>query len=133
MNQAVEDGLVEIGVGGAERVLVVDDDSLVRSTVCRLLKLLGYDVLSAVDGPSALGIAARQEVRIHLLLTDIDMPGMTGFDLRHHLVALRPETKFLFMTGNLESNLDASDGAKMLRKPFSFRELVNALYEVLEG
>ena len=84
---------------GTETILLVEDDDRVRALVSNMLKKNGYKVLLASAGDQALEIAARHQGRIHLLLTDVMMPGLSGRILSERLTAARPDTRVLFMSG----------------------------------
>ena len=111
---------------GAETVLVVEDDEALRSYTTEILAELGYRVLAARDGSSAL--QALENNQIDLLFTDVVMPGgMNGRQLADEAVRRRPGLKVLFTTGYTRNaivhhgRLDA--GVQMIGKPFSFNEL----------
>jgi signal transduction histidine kinase/CheY-like chemotaxis protein len=119
---------------GSETILVVEDESGVRELTREFLKISGYTVLEAKDGLEALEIASGHTGRIHLVLTDMVMPRMSGSEMTTRLKALRPDVQVLFMTGYSEY---AGDGAKsvaefpILQKPFSIASLVGKVREAL--
>jgi two-component system cell cycle sensor histidine kinase/response regulator CckA len=82
-----------------ETILVVDDEALVRSMARDILLGAGYRVLEAADGEQALRVAEEHPGAIQVLLTDVVLPGINGKELAARMVALRPETKMLFMSG----------------------------------
>ncbi len=84
---------------GNETILLVEDDDRVRALVSNMLRKNGYTVLLASAGDQALEIAARHRGRIHLLLTDVVMPGLNGRILSERLMAARPDTRVLYMSG----------------------------------
>jgi CheY-like chemotaxis protein len=84
---------------GAETILVAEDEADVRDLVQDILRSYGYTVLLARDPAEALLIAERHTGPIHLLLTDVIMPGATGRDLAARLAPLRPEARTLYMFG----------------------------------
>src|SRR6266498_3120647 len=84
---------------GGETVLVVDDEAAVRSAVREILQPTGYLVLEAGSGEEALRICAGQEGPIHLLLTDVMMPGMSGPEVAQRLARMRPGMRVLYMSG----------------------------------
>ena len=86
-------------VGGRETVLVVEDKEAVRKLATQILRRYGYRVLEAAHGEQALLIAKNQSEAIHLLLTDVIMPGMTGPELAQRLKATRPSLLVLYMSG----------------------------------
>jgi hypothetical protein len=120
---------------GGETILVVEDEKAVRDLTVRMLEHLGYAILTASGGDEALEITRTHQGTIHLLLTDVVMPGMSGRHLADHLLQQRPGTKVLFLSGYTENTvvhhgvLDA--GVNFLPKPFSRESLAKKLREVL--
>jgi CheY-like chemotaxis protein len=111
---------------GTETILVVEDDEALRSYTTEILAELGYRVVAAHDGSSAL--QALENNQVDLLFTDVVMPGgMNGRQLADEAVRRRPELKVLFTTGYTRNaivhhgRLDA--GVQMIGKPFSFNDL----------
>ena len=84
---------------GGETVLVVEDEPAIRSLACEMLEAHGYRALSAGSGEEALGLAVRHAGPIHLLLTDVVMPGLAGPALAERFAVVRPEARVLFMSG----------------------------------
>jgi CheY-like chemotaxis protein len=120
---------------GGETVLVVEDEPMVRSVVVRMLEALGYVVLAAKDGPSALALAEAYEGDLDVLLTDVIMPVMDGPTLATQLREQRPELAVLFMSGYSESTTSARgslEARPLLAKPFKPGELARRLREVLD-
>ncbi len=121
---------------GSETVLVVEDEMSVRRLTRQFLEENGYRVLEAMEGREALRISNQHKGPIHLLLTDVVMPQMSGRELAHSLVPLRPEMKVLYMSGYtddaivhhgvLERDID------FLQKPFTLDALAHKVREVLE-
>jgi PAS domain S-box-containing protein len=121
---------------GNETVLVVEDQSEVRSFAVAALRRYGYNVLSAEAGSEALRIATEHREPIHLLVTDIVMPGITGLELAEQLFSLKPGIKVMFMSGYSETaltgrhtNLDR--GTPSIEKPFTARFLAERVRDVL--
>lgn len=109
-------------------VLVVDDEpqivSLVSEILCR------YKVLTAMSGREALELSERFGGEIHLLLSDFQMPGMSGMDLATQITLVRPEIRVLLMSGYAGGMLVLNEGWHFLAKPFipsQLRSLVDAL------
>ena len=121
--------------GGTETVLLVEDEGAVRALSDRALTSLGYRVLAAPNGPDALRVAARHAGPIHLLLTDVVMPEMSGRELMHRLAAVRPGVKVLYMSGYSDEAIahhGALDpGTSFLQKPFSPAALAGKVRQVL--
>jgi len=124
----------ETSVRGRETVLVVEDDPGVREVAARALLASGYRVLTAVTGEEALALAATEP--IHLLLTDVVMPGMNGRELAARLLALHTDTRVLYTSGYAEDIiahhgvLDA--GVELLSKPYSIDVLIRRVRRVLD-
>jgi len=121
--------------GGSETVLVVEDEAGVRELACQFLRVKGYNVLEAGGGPDALEVARRYQGVIHLLLSDMVMPKMSGDDLAARLKEIRPEIRIAFMSGYSEfSRGDVGKGfpdAPVLQKPFSPTSLIEIVREAL--
>ena len=121
---------------GTETILLVDDEMGVRTIVTRLLGHFGYTVMTA-DGPEmALRMAAEHAGPIHLLITDVAMPGMNGRILAVKLAETRPATKVLFISGYAATAITKSDlssaAVAFLAKPFTPDELARKIREVLD-
>jgi PAS domain S-box-containing protein len=122
---------------GTETVLLVEDEASLLRVARRLLEGLGYTVLAAQGPNEALRLAGEYQGEIHLLLTDVVMPGMSGRDLHDRLSAAHPATKCLFMSGytaNAIAHHDVlEDGLHFIQKPFSKAALAVKLREVLRA
>ena len=103
-------------------VLVVDDDPNVLETVGLMLQELGCEVVSAESGPEALD-QLRQNDRIEILITDINMPEMDGHELAHRAKAIRPYLRVLQLSGRERRG----DGYPMIRKPFVLEDLASTM------
>ena len=118
-------------------VLLAEDEDEIREIVRDALEERGCEVLEAADGMAALDRCTEHDGPIHLLLTDMMMPGMTGHQLAERLVRLRPDTSVMFVSGHPEAELgdDTLVGRRvsLLRKPFSSDELVERVIKVLEA
>jgi signal transduction histidine kinase/ActR/RegA family two-component response regulator len=114
---------------GHETVLVVEDEDAVRDLAVQSLSRRGYEVLSAAGGEEALKVAGAHDGTIHLLLTDVVMPGMTGPELARRLRALRPGVRVLLMSGYAADVVTKEDlkEAALLSKPFSAAALTRAV------
>jgi CheY-like chemotaxis protein len=108
----------------------------VRALVRRVLEQRGYRVLESRNGNEAIGIAETHEGEIHLLLTDVVMPGMRGHEVADHVAASRPEIRVVYMSGYADEALlgRAADGrSQFLEKPFSNDALGRKVREALEA
>ncbi len=103
-------------------MLVAEDEPIVRNVVRISLEGAGYFVLAGCDGEEALELSHVFPGAIHLLLSDISMPKMNGFELRKHIMAERPHTAVLLMSGQLP----AATESVFLPEPFTPPELVAA-------
>jgi signal transduction histidine kinase/CheY-like chemotaxis protein len=116
---------------GTGLVLIVDDEDIVRGMTARMVKSLGYDVLTARNGAEAMECAERQQGAIQLLLCDIAMPGEDGPTVAARLLAQHTDLKVLFMSGYSSDKQEESlSGALFLQKPFSRAELAERLAEL---
>jgi two-component system cell cycle sensor histidine kinase/response regulator CckA len=119
--------------GRGETILVVEDEDPLRALVRRILVTNGYSVLEARDGEDGLRRSGEHEGPIHLLLTDIVMPQMTGRELAHRLGNVRPEIRVLFMTGYTEhAVVESANGSALLNKPFSTMALLGHVRKLLD-
>jgi two-component system, cell cycle sensor histidine kinase and response regulator CckA len=119
-------------------VLVVDDEASLLALVRTMLWRAGYTVIEASDGEQALRMAAEHASPIHILLTDVLMPGMNGCELAEKFKSVRPEAKVLYMTGYrdkvlVESTGRSVDDSPLLRKPFTAYNLIAMIEELLNG
>jgi two-component system cell cycle sensor histidine kinase/response regulator CckA len=121
---------------GGETLLVAEDSEAVRDVTRELLEGLGYTVLLASRGAEALAVAEAYRGPIHLLLTDVVMPGLRGDSLATEMKALRPDIRVLFMSGYGDGVLArasfAGEEATVLRKPFGQERLAQAIRETLD-
>jgi len=119
-----------------ETILIVDDEADVREMVRDVLEAKGYTVLEAGDGADALLVAGLYPEPIHLMLSDVLMPTMSGPELAEDLKAVRPDTKAVFMSGYTTEVMGEygvlRSGAPFIAKPFSPELLVRKLREVLD-
>ena len=116
---AVASKVEKVRLTNAEKtILFADDDGSIQVFVAALLQRLGYKVIIAADGSDALQKARAFDGTIHLLLSDVDMPGMTGIELATQLNQERPETKILLISGLPTGMLVLNNGWQFLPKPF---------------
>jgi PAS domain S-box-containing protein len=122
---------------GTETILVVEDDPAVLQLVRSTLRRLGYTVLEAQNGAAAIELAGRAAGPIHLLLTDVVLPGMNGRELAERLLTTRPEMRVLYTSGYTEDVIvhrgvvDA--GVSFIGKPHTPRALARKIRQVLES
>ena len=119
-----------------ETILLVEDDEVVRKLVSEVLDNEGYRLLEAANGVAALSICAQYEEPIHLLLTDVVMPEMSGRELANRLAAVRPELKVLYMSGYTDDVIVhhgvLDEGTEFIQKPFTPDVLARKIREVLD-
>lgn len=122
---------------GTETILTVEDDDILRNVVVKFLSRDGYRVLTAANGEEALRICREHGEPIHLLLTDMVMPGMSGKELAGKAKELRPDLKVLFMSGYADSGIVENGvlekGTALIQKPFTGRDLAVHVRKALEG
>jgi two-component system cell cycle sensor histidine kinase/response regulator CckA len=122
--------------GGRETVLIAEDEPAVREVVAATLQQKGYEVLRAPDGQTALELARSHDGTIHLLLTDVVMPGMTGRALAQALTAERPDVRVLYVSGYTDDAVVRHGilelGVPYLQKPFTPDALALKVREVLD-
>jgi len=132
----VRDRRREVAGAQGETVLLVEDDPAILDVGKSLLKRLGYTVLTA-DGPGeAMKTAQNHRGGIHLLITDVIMPRMSGKDLAEQVAKIRPEVKTLFMSGYTANTIAhhgvLDQGVHFIEKPFSVHDLGRKVREVLD-
>jgi PAS domain S-box-containing protein len=122
---------------GSETILLVEDDDVVRGLASRALTENGYSVLQAPNGEEATQVCQRLEGPLHLLLTDVVLPGgMSGRDIADRVALLRPETKVLYMSGYTDDAIVhhgvMEPGIAFLGKPFTPTALLHKLRQLLD-
>src|SRR5579859_288616 len=122
---------------GTETILLVEDEANLRYLARQYLEKQGYKVIEAADGAVAMQIAVAHDATIHLLLTDVIMPGMNGRELAQRISEIRPSIKILYMSGYTENvighNGTLDEGVRLLQKPFNLRDLKTKVREVLDA
>lgn len=130
--KAAEGGLPR----GSETILIVEDDEDVRDLAVRILKIQGYRVLETLDGNDALRQYEHEAGPIHLMVTDVVMPGMNGPELAKRLSLLHPEMKVLYISGYTDNAIVhhgvLEKGVNYIQKPFAVESLVRKVREVLD-
>lgn len=137
MNQSQASTLPPAVPGSGGSILLVDDDPAVRMYCQRVLELHGWHVLAAGSGADAVQIASAHASPIHLLITDVMMPGQNGRELADHLQQIQPGLKVLFISGYhadqvLQMGINA-DQVQLLHKPFLPDGLIIKVREVLSS
>jgi CheY-like chemotaxis protein len=121
---------------GTETVLLVEDDEPVRELVRLALEGEGYRVLDAANGQQALRLALAHSGPIHLLVTDVIMPGINGQALADSLVGAHPDLKTMYISGYPEEMIEQfgvlDPGVRLLQKPFSLQDLARQVRAVLD-
>ena len=117
-------------------ILLVDDEQALLNLTADILADRGYKILTAGDGAQALEMARSLDEPIHLLLTDVNMPKLSGPALARSISSLRPETRVLFMTGHAEGGSGSQGtlpvGAEFIQKPFIRDVLIRQVRQILE-
>jgi two-component system, cell cycle sensor histidine kinase and response regulator CckA len=121
--------------GGSETVLLVEDEESVRQLVRETLESKGYKVLEAENGELGLRLAEGHNGTIHMVITDVVMPGISGRDLAKRLIEARPKIKVLYLSGYTEDAIVhpgvLETGTAFLQKPFTLQTLSRKVREVL--
>jgi DNA-binding NtrC family response regulator len=115
-------------------ILVVEDEALLRIVVVEILQEAGYAVLQAPDGASGCEIM-KTGAPIDLLISDIKMPGMSGYDVARECLQMKPEMRVMLMTGYAQEPLPdnmRNSGIEVIHKPFDFDEFVKKVQRKLE-
>jgi CheY-like chemotaxis protein len=121
---------------GAETVLVAEDDPGVRALTCQVLRDAGYEVVEAGDGEEAVRAAAARPGPLHLLVTDVVMPGMSGRELAEAIAARHPEVRVLYLSGYTDDAVVRhgiqEKQAAFLQKPFTPASFAQSVRGVLD-
>jgi CheY-like chemotaxis protein len=121
---------------GTETLLIVEDEDALRESIRVFLSGLGYTILTASSGQHALALASKAAQPIHVMLTDVVMPKMSGRELAQILSVVRPEMKTVYMSGYTDDEIMRhgvqEKGMAFLHKPFSLASLANKLRELLD-
>ncbi|MBU1699193.1 MAG: transporter substrate-binding domain-containing protein [Candidatus Eisenbacteria bacterium] len=131
------DPVTEIPLSNGEMVLLVEDESAIRKMGQMMLERLGYQVLTAGTPDEAMRLAGEHSGGIHLLITDVIMPGINGRDLADQLHTLCPDIKTLFMSGYTADMIAhrgvLEDGVNFIQKPFSMNDLGVKIRKILDA
>lgn len=117
--------------GSKGTILLVDDETNVRTLVARILEREGYRVLEAAHGGEALERGLEYSLPIHLLITDVSMPLVSGPELVRQILPLRPGMKVIFITGQDKKDVLQGQGISFLEKPFTLRGLLAQVEQML--
>jgi CheY-like chemotaxis protein len=136
-SKSVRDDQPKKLLGGTETVLLVEDENRVRDLAVRILDQLGYRVLQAGNGDTAIALAMEYGERIDLLMTDVVMPGMSGREVANRLTQIHPETRVLFTSGYTDDAIVhhgvLDEGVSFIGKPYTPSALARKVREVLDG
>jgi DNA-binding NtrC family response regulator len=117
-------------------ILVVEDEEEVRKLAVRILQRQGYTVLEGSHGNEALNICNKHDGPIHLLVTDVVMPKMSGRELAQCIASIQPEIKVLYMSGYTDNAIThhgvLEKGMNYIQKPFTVDGLARKVREVLD-
>jgi CheY-like chemotaxis protein len=123
-------------IRGTETILIVEDEEMLRTLTRRWLELAGYKVLTAASGDEAMVTLDRHDGPVHLVLTDVVMPGISGRELAERLLVSHPGLKILYTSGYTDDVilrhglLDRN--THFISKPFSLKDLTSKVREVLD-
>ncbi len=135
VGQATGDTAAELPRGQGETLLIVEDEKTIGTALSLCMRAIGYKVLLAENPADALGQVARHAGDIHLLLTDVVMPGMNGRDMANQLLAQKPGLKVIYMSGYSADVLAKDgllvDGMHFVQKPATRAELARKVHELL--
>ncbi|MDZ4258671.1 MAG: PAS domain S-box protein [Gemmatimonadales bacterium] len=124
-------------VHGTETILIVDDEEALRRVATRIVESAGYTVLTAANGGEALRLLECHDGPVHLMLTDVVMPGMSGTDLAARIVDTRPQMKVLYTSGYTDDAIlqrgVLNAAMHFIHKPYTMAELTRKVREVLDS
>ncbi|MBA2332130.1 MAG: response regulator [Actinobacteria bacterium] len=126
----------QVEEGGAETILLVEDEDVVRALTRRVLERCGYTVLACANGSEAVALAKGDARRIDLLLTDVVMPGLRGPEVAARVAESRPPIEVLYMSGYADEALLGSaafDESMLIEKPFAVEALARRVRGVLDS
>ena len=120
---------------GSQTILVVEDEAALLQVTCRSLEEVGYAILAAQNPEEAIHISETHPGPIHLMVTDVILPGISGPQLASHLSPIRPEMKVLYVSGYTDDTIVGhgvlEPGLAFLQKPFSPKTLARKVGEVI--
>ncbi|MFN3344935.1 MAG: response regulator, partial [Chloroherpetonaceae bacterium] len=121
-------------VSGEETLLIVEDEPFMRTLLAKMLRTKGYSVLEAADGEEALTLFEKQKKQIDLVLTDMGMPNIDGYELLKRLRCMKENIKIVVMTGYIDSEQTeklAQEKVDIISKPFDMAEMSAVIRNVL--
>lgn len=118
---------------GTETILVVDDERMLREMLSGFLAEYGYTILLAEDGQEALEVYNSNNDSIHLVLMDIVMPRKDGISTYMEIKKSHPHATIILMSGYNANHLHVPENLKIVRKPFSFHDMVKTIRSTLDG
>lgn len=119
-----------------ETILLIEDEPNVRDLVREALELGGYAVLEARHADDALAVAERHAGPIHLVISDVLMPGLSPHDFLQQIARRRPDVRILYLSGHTEEEIEQRSGplpGPLLKKPFPLRVLAEKVREILDA
>jgi two-component system, cell cycle sensor histidine kinase and response regulator CckA len=123
--------------GGAETILLAEDNPMIRDMTSEILKRHGYNVITAEDGGAAVNVFMKQSKLIHMVILDLMMPNKKGFDVYMEIIKEAPQVKALFITGYSESEVERQEIRKrslpLLLKPYTLFDLLKNVRELLDN
>jgi len=136
--QKAEPAVVETAIpGGSETVLLVEDEDVVRGLAMKILEQSGYKVLATSRGAEAINLCRQRTEPIHLLLTDVVMPEISGKEVADRVTELLPGLRVLFMSGYTDEAIVhhgvLDTNIEFIQKPFTPAALVRKVREVLDS
>lgn len=123
-------------ISGKETILIVEDEDVLRDLLSNFMRSLGYVVITARDGEEGLRAFASEPGRYHLIISDMMMPNKNGIELFREVRAIRPEVRFMLVTGYSLADVDESDLSQIsgiVRKPYTPMQLAKVVRDVLDA
>ncbi len=123
-------------ISGSETILIAEDEDVLRNLLSHFMRSLGYDVVTARDGQEAFVTFSAEPERYHLIISDMTMPNKDGIELYKEVRALRPQIRFMLVTGYSYADIDEmilKQITALLRKPYTPVQLVKAARDILDA
>ena len=122
----------DLPLSGRRTILVADDEELVRTVFRRILEANGYLVLEASEGVDAMALAQAFKAPIHLLISDVSLPNMSGLEVAERVRGMHPDMRVLLVSGFLETEVAGAATYPLLLKPFTAETLLEQVRRLLE-